>query len=212
MKPIFHDDATCKTERRAELLNEIVEYIVKHGLAGLSLRPLGAAVKSSPRMLLYYFGSKEKLISEVLAEIRLRQQTDFADAVSASGSRKERFLRVWNSWTGPRMEPLGKFWFGVYALALQNPELYSDFLKRFTSDWLPAYEQAFIAAGFTRERARSLASVSLAAMRGLQLDLLASGERTRINAAFEELLRLLMLASREGAGGAHGRTQKAKNR
>ena len=201
----------AQRERRAELLDEIVEYIVRHGLAGISLRPLAAAVKISPRMLLYYFGSKEKLISEVLAEIRLRQRTDFVEAVSASGSRRERFLRVWNSWTGPRMEPLGKFWFGVYALALQNPELYSDFLKRFINDWLPIYEQAFIAAGFAPERARNLASLSLAAMRGLQLDLLASGERARIDAAVDELLRLLTMASRDGAREGTRPTRKGRD-
>ena len=189
----------AKSNRRAELLGEIVNYIVKHGLARLSLRPLAAGVKTSPRMLLYFFGSKEKLISEVLAEIRIRQRADFARAVSGSSSRKERFLRAWNTWTAPRMERWGRFWFGVYGLALRNPEQFSEFLDRFIGEWLPPFQQAFTAAGFAPERTGTLATLSLAAMRGLQLDLLASGERTRINAAFEELLRLLTLASRDDA-------------
>ena len=110
------------------------------------------------------------------------------------------------------MELWGRFWFGVYGLALQNPEQFSEFLDRFIGDWLPPFQQAFIAAGFAPARARSLASLSLAAMRGLQLDLLASGERARIDVAFEKLLRLLTLASRDGAGEGTRRIQKRKNR
>ena len=77
-------------ERRAKLLNEVVDYILSNGLAGLSLRPLAAGVNTSPRMLLYFFGSKEQLISEALAQIRLRQQADFARAMSGRGGRQER--------------------------------------------------------------------------------------------------------------------------
>ena len=44
-----------------------------HGLAGLSLRPLAAALGTSPRMLLYDFGTKERLIAEILAEARRRE-------------------------------------------------------------------------------------------------------------------------------------------
>ena len=95
-----------------------------------------------------------------------------------------------------------KFWgfcFGVYGFALQNPQQFAEFLKRFIGDWLPPFEQALGAAGFPPEHARGLATLSLAAMRGLQLDLLASGDRARIDAAFGELLGLLTLASRRAA-------------
>jgi AcrR family transcriptional regulator len=48
-------------EHRAELLEKVVDYLLKHGLVDLSLRPLAAALRTSPRMLLYFFGSKEQL-------------------------------------------------------------------------------------------------------------------------------------------------------
>jgi hypothetical protein len=38
-----------------------------------------------------------------------------------------------------------------------------------------------------------LATFILATIRGLQLDLLATGEKPRVDAAFEEMLRLLSL-------------------
>jgi AcrR family transcriptional regulator len=63
--------------RRAELLDAVVDYVCAHGVAGLSLRPLAKAVDSSPRVLLYYFGSKEDLVTEVLEQAGARQRDLF---------------------------------------------------------------------------------------------------------------------------------------
>src|ERR1700687_715776 len=60
-------------DRRAKLLGKVADYILSKGLAGLSLRPLAATINTSPRMLLYFFGSKERLIAEALAHIRTRE-------------------------------------------------------------------------------------------------------------------------------------------
>ena len=51
-------------ERPGELRNAIVHYLIKHGLNGLSLRPLAKALGCTPRVLLYHFGSKEKMVIE----------------------------------------------------------------------------------------------------------------------------------------------------
>lgn len=194
-------------ERRAKLLDEVVDYILSNGLAGLSLRPLAAGVNTSPRMLLYFFGSKAQLISEALARIRLRQSADFVRAMSGRGGREERLLSVWSAWSSPRTGQFWRFCFGVYGLALQDPRQYAVFLRRFIGEWVAPLEQALCAAGFPRQRARSLATLALAAMRGLQLDLLATGGRARVNAAFREMLSLLTLAARNdpnaAAKGAH---------
>jgi len=60
--------------------------------------------------------------------------------------------------------------------------------------------------------ARNLATPSLAAMHGLQLDLLATGERARIDAAFRELLALLTAASRGAPNEGTRRAAKKKHR
>jgi AcrR family transcriptional regulator len=197
MKRSFRETTSVPVpERRTNLLDEIVDYILSNGLAGLSLRPLAAGVNTSPRMLLYFFGSKEQLISEALAQIRLRQQADFVRAMARPGGRRERLLHAWDAWCSPRRAKFWRFCFGVYGLAFQNPKQFAVFLEQFISDWLSPFEQALGAGGLLPERARSLATLSLAAMRGLQLDLLATGERARIDAAFHEMLGLLTLASR----------------
>src|SRR5260370_6490135 len=72
------------------------------------------------------------------------------------------FARV-DAWSSPRMGKFWRFCFGVYGFALQNPKQFAGFLERFIGDWLPPFEQALGAAGFPPERARSLATLSLAA-------------------------------------------------
>jgi AcrR family transcriptional regulator len=184
-------------DRRAKLLDEVADYILSNGLAGLSLRPLTATIDTSPRMLLYFFGSKERLIAQALARIRTREQLDFRRAVSRSTSadREGLLLREWESWSSPRREKYLRLFFEVYGLALQNRERFPGFLEGAVGEWLPLVERAF-AVAVAREPAQALATLALAAVRGLQLDLLATGQRSRTEAAFQEMLRLLSLAIR----------------
>jgi AcrR family transcriptional regulator len=183
-------------DRRAELLDRVANYMLSNGLADLSLRPLATAIDTSPRMLLYFFGSKERLIAEALAHIRTREQIDFKRAVSKPrpADRLESLLRDWRSSVSPRREKYSRLFFEVYGLALQNPEEFPGFLERAVGDWLPLFEQAFAAAGASRAYAQTLASLALSAVRGLHLDLLATGERKRTEAAFREMLRLFTWA------------------
>ncbi len=186
-------------DRRAKLLDEVADDILSNGLAGLSLRPLAATIDTSLRMLLYFFGSKERLIAQALAHIRTREQLDFRRAVSRSSSadREGLLLRGWKSWSAPRREKYLRLFFEVYGLALQNRERFPRFLEGAVGERLPLVERAF-AVAVAREHAQALATLALAAVRGLQLDLLATGQRSRTEAAFQEMLRLLSLAIRSG--------------
>jgi AcrR family transcriptional regulator len=178
-------------ERPAKLLAKAVDYILQHGLADLSLRPLAAALETSPRMLLYFFGSKERLIAEALAQSRRRQQEEFAAALSAKEGRRQQLAVAWELWSSEQSERSLWLFFEVYALAMRDRKRFPGFLERLVKDWLPFFEQAVAAAGVEPERVQPLATFILATIRGLQLDLLATGERARIEGAFRELLRLL---------------------
>jgi AcrR family transcriptional regulator len=180
-------------DRRAKLLDKVADYILRNGLADLSLRPLAAAINTSPRMLLYFFSSKERLITAALDQIRLRQQRRFARAMSGHGGRREWLLAVWDTWSSPGMARFWTLLFEVYGLALQNPERFPGFLEGGMRDWRPLVEQSF--ATLDKKRAQSLGTLAMAAVRGLQLDVLATGDRARTRAAFQEMLRLFSLAA-----------------
>ena len=62
--------APATSPRRRELLELAYAYVLEHGVADLSLRPLAAAIGSSPRVLLFLFGSKAELVQALLARAR----------------------------------------------------------------------------------------------------------------------------------------------
>src|SRR5919197_617954 len=72
--------------RKAELLEAAYRYVLEHGLGDMSLRPLAAAVGSSPRVLLFLFGSKEGLIRELIARSRV-DELAVLDRVRGHGTR-----------------------------------------------------------------------------------------------------------------------------
>ena len=185
---------------RTKLLERTVDYVLKRGLVDLTLRPLAAALNTSPRMLLYFFGSKERLITEALAQARARQEQEFVRLLSTRGNRSDRLALAWEVWSEEENKRFLWLFFEVYALAMRNRKRFPGYLERMVRDWLTFFEQAVEAAGVEPRRVTPLATLILATIRGLQLDLLATGERPRVDAAFKEMLRLLSLLRPRAAG------------
>jgi AcrR family transcriptional regulator len=176
------------TKRRRELLEAATDYVFNHGLSELSLRPLGAALDVSHRTLLYYFGSREKLFSEILQEARLRERrliTARVEQQTEDGGFAEVMEQVW----GRSLEhlPFFRLYYEVQGLALQEPERYGPFLEQGLRDWLELIERLLRREGLPADRARPLATLIWAAARGLQLDVLATGETERATDGYREL-------------------------
>ncbi len=62
----------ASSARQLELLERAYDYVLQHGLTSLSLRPLAQAIGSSPRVLLFLFGSKEGLLRRFRTQDRGR--------------------------------------------------------------------------------------------------------------------------------------------
>ena len=110
--------------RQAELLELAYRYVLQHGLADLSLRPLAAAIGSSPRVLLFLFGSKDGLVRALLARARV-DELALLDEVGSDG-RPGRTLgvvaeRIWTWLAAPEHRPLLALWVEGYARSLIDP-------------------------------------------------------------------------------------------
>src|SRR6185436_21069675 len=77
--------ASTPSARQSELLEKAYAYALEHGLADLSLRPLATAIGSSPRVLLFLFGSKDGLVRALLTKARA-DELDVLDRVRQAGS------------------------------------------------------------------------------------------------------------------------------
>jgi AcrR family transcriptional regulator len=179
--------------RRKELLERAYHYVLENGLATLSLRPLAAAVESSPRVLLYLFGSKDGLQRALLA----RARADELDMLAQLRTRDDQAglpavaTQVWGWLAAADHRPLLTLWVEAYAQSLLDPTgPWADFARSTVEDWL-----AVLADAQPGPRSRRAAVIErtlvLAVLRGALLDLLATGDLPRTTAAVREHLRRL---------------------
>lgn len=175
------------SDRRRELLLKCLDFFLSHGLADLSLRPLADHAGTSARMLVYHFGSREGLVMAVLEEAQGRVRDRFTE-MAADPPADEPFMRVfWRAITGPEILPLLRLAFEVQVLALQNPGAYARFQERLSASWLSSIEAALPPS----PDRRIMATLCSAVFDGLLLELLATGDAERTEAALALFADLL---------------------
>lgn len=178
--------------RRDQLLERAYAYVLEHGLVGMSLRPLAEAVGSSPRVLLFLFGSKDGLVRELLTRARQDELALLEDMRSgrASDGMVEGAMQVWGWLSEPAREDLLRLWVEGYARSLMDSEgPWGGFAERSVDDWLAVLSE--LQPPRSRRSAAAVAqrTVVLAVLRGALLDLLATGDRVRTTAAVRAQLR-----------------------
>jgi len=176
---------------RAALREKVIDYVLANGLAGLALRPLAEAVGSSARMLIYHFGSRERLLVEVLAGVREREDALIERWWNARGPA--RTLPGFIRWYWPRMTsneamPIIRLIFEIYAMALRSPRRLPGVLVDPLDYWRRLTRRS---EGLKDRRIDATATLVLGATRGLLVDLLATGDRARVDSAVEKLARSL---------------------
>ena len=179
-------------QRPSELLDAVVAYIAKKGVAELSLRPLAKAVRSSPRVLLYYFGSKEEMVSRAIERLRERQRAGFGKMREAKFDQASDACRaIWRQMSAPESETAFKLSFEVYALALRHPRQFAGYLRSSVEDWLDFLAEPLLRKGRPEKEARAFATIVIAGFRGFMLDYCASHDRERVDRAVELWIRSL---------------------
>ena len=165
---------------RRALLDAAVDYVIDNGIADLSLRPLAIGLHTQAPVLLHHFGSKEALLVQVLNGVRDRLRS-----VAREARRDDPWGgldAVWAWASHPSHDPLFRLFFEGYALALRRPDLYAEFLDVVVQDWLDDLSPPMDVAS---------ATLTIAAVRGLLLDLLATGQRDRVDGAVGRLASLV---------------------
>ncbi len=184
---------------REQLRNQAVDYVLSHGVSDLALRPLARALKTSARMLVYHFGSREGLMREILAGVREREDENIEAWFQAGKQRTmPEFLRwLWQQMSAPSRQPQLRLLFELYALALRNPRDYPGVLEAPLAHWQKFTKKA----GLRSEFETAEATLLLAATRGLLLDLCATGDRVRVGRAMELLTQFVASRTRQGPRG-----------
>ncbi|HLU55960.1 MAG TPA: TetR/AcrR family transcriptional regulator [Pseudonocardia sp.] len=174
--------------RQVELLDRAYRYVLEHGISELSLRPLAAAIGSSPRVLLYLFESKDGLIRALLAraredELALLERVDHADNHNL-GTLTEVARSLWGWLVAPEHRALLRLWVESYSRSLIDPDgPWGGFARSTVDDWLAVLGAAQAPQERRSEDGEAERTLVLAVLRGALLDLLATGDVGRTTAA-----------------------------
>lgn len=189
--------------RRRELLDAAYVWVGSHGWAGMSLRPLAEAIGSSPRVLLFLFGSKDGLIRALLA----RSRADQLRVLEGLPAGEDAGLaavggRVWAWLAAPEHRHLLALWLEAYSRSVTDAAdgPWHDFARGTVGDWhdLLAAHQAPAHRGTPAGEAER--TLLLTVLRGAMLDLLATGDRARLDAAVARHLACLGQGCQTDAG------------
>jgi AcrR family transcriptional regulator len=189
--------------RRAELLDLAYQYAVQRGRTDITLRPIAAAIGSSPRVLIYLFGSKDGLIRALLGRSRAEEVALLSElrrsGACSSDTLGKAAMRIWSYLAESARRPLLRLWLDGYARSLSQPAgPWAGFARDSVEDWL-----ALLAAtqpAEVRDTPAGLAqrTLVLAVLRGALLDLLSTDNEMRVTAAVRSLI-IQLAAGQPGA-------------
>lgn len=170
--------------RRNQLIEQAIHYGAQHGIASLSLRPLAAALGTSSRMLVHYFGTKENLLTQLIDATLPDVPALLAAHREAGHTAAEAATRLWHQLTcGGDHEDRARLLFEVMALALTQPTRYGALAARATEGWIAPLAAAIQQAGYDETEAAARATLLVSGLRGLAVDRYLTGDRPRTDRA-----------------------------
>ena len=167
---------------RQRLLDACTDYALEHGLPN-RLAPLAAAAGTSSRMLIYHFETRDGLLREILEQARRRQVEAFTRLLRLRPGEPylATLARAWPAISGPEGERYLRMFSRLHDTG--GEPLWPGFRARATTDWLATLEHGMASLGRPE-----LATVVLAVIRGLLMDLDATGDEARAHRAFADFL------------------------
>jgi AcrR family transcriptional regulator len=174
---------------KQRLLDGAIDYVAANGMSDVSLRTLAAALGTSHRMLIFHFGSKERLWVEIVKTVEQRQRALLADILPDPTRPVGEAMRAW--WkhiSDPALWPNERLFFELYGQALQGRAHTVELLDGIVDDWLDPITEINVAVGVPEPLARAHARLGIAVTRGLLLDLLATRDIAGVDAAMEAFI------------------------
>jgi AcrR family transcriptional regulator len=157
-------------QRRAAWTEVATDYVLEHGLIGLSLRPLAAELGTSDRMVLYHFGSKDELVADVRRCSNDRAAAQ-VNALTPSRDLRSAVVDLWAALQGEPTERCNRIYIEAAALGLFGREPYASVVRRANAVWTAALVGHLVRSDVDEALATRAAELIDAAFMGFQLDL-----------------------------------------
>lgn len=157
-------------DRRRHLVARATDYVLEHGLIGLSLRPLASALGTSDRMLLYHLGSKDTLIAEIIRESTARSVAELEE-LPGSRSPREAVYDQWRLRSGASQLRCERLYVEASALGLFGSEPYATEVMAGNQQWMRAVAGHLSRSGVPADNVVRVSALVEATFMGLELDM-----------------------------------------
>jgi AcrR family transcriptional regulator len=152
---------------RAEILAGALAVALESGLSQLSFGRVGKHLGISDRTVVYYFATKDELVTAVVTSIGLKLQAALDDVVAGTLPDHRELLRVaWPVLASPANDPVFALFFEANGLALSGQAPYEQLVPQLVSAWIGWASNRFDGAPSHR---RAEAEVTVALADGLLL-------------------------------------------
>ena len=180
---------------RERLLQAAVRHLSEVGIGDQSLRQLALELGTSHRMLIYHFGSKEGLLSEVVRTVELSQRAVLDELLLDDDlPPAEQGRRFWERAVDPAIA-YGPLFFEVAGQAMRGKAHTGALRDGIVGMWIEPLTQMCERAGYPKDMAPTAARLALAVGRGLLFDLLTTGDREAVDEAKELFISFFATAS-----------------
>jgi AcrR family transcriptional regulator len=156
--------------RGDELLDEVTDHVLAHGLIGLTLRPLAAAIGTSDRMLIYHFGNRDALVSAVVAHAGERSVAA-VHALPAARSVRAGVNALWAAYGEEPLNGCLDVYVQAAATGLFGSEPYLSEARASNERWAAALSDYLVRCGAPPRRVGRIVTLVDSALFGFHLDL-----------------------------------------
>jgi AcrR family transcriptional regulator len=147
---------------------------------------MASQLGTSPRILMFHFKSKERLLQDVMEELQRRLQSSFAGMSTSKRKKASSIKRFWTWATEKRNLPSLRLLYEAQIIAAQNPDVYGPYLQKVSRHWQDLVFQTLSES----LRSEDLATLCIAVFDGLLLEMIMTGERARLMGALDKFIAL----------------------
>jgi AcrR family transcriptional regulator len=161
---------THRMGRRDDLAEQATDYVLEHGLIGLSLRPLAAALGTSDRMLIYHFGDKDALVADVIAR-STRRAVDVVESLPTARTVRAGVLALWRALVEPELDRCLRLYIQGASLGVLGADPYRKVIANSNAEWDRAVRDYLVGCGAQPRHAPRIARLVDAALTGFHLSI-----------------------------------------
>ncbi|MDQ1570490.1 MAG: hypothetical protein QOF79_1164 [Actinomycetota bacterium] len=172
--------------RKPQLLSEIIDYLLDKSLASVSFRTIAQALGVSTYTLVYQFGTRAQLLSEIVAAVSTRS-SGIEERLLKNPTSIDVYLgglvESWEWTLEPRNRQLQRLEFEASLIEAVDPRDLS-FSRNLYEGWHRMGINALQSLGLSDEDARLESRVIVDSFYGIQYDFVLNGDEEAATAAF----------------------------